>query len=402
MEWVLLMQTIFVGIIGTWITGLISKGNLRVKLKIEVGRGKGQRCCERDGKRCKVIKPHSKVARLDCTTIKEPKIPAVGKVAEKEDLIGPVANLECHSDNSVISLVEDFYGDGQGPSVDRFLDLIDLVATIGKWSEWMKIAVVRIKVKDAAEMFLKAKFDFDTLSSNKPITIKYEDLKTALKERFTVRFTDFYNFSNLINAKQKKNESVAQFADRVRQLGNLTLKKSQDPTKRKVLVELAEEHKVSSFLNGLTGKPGELTRQNPSESLDECEKFAKLVETEERDRNVMKERKSVWCYWCNKVSHGRVQCREFINSQNVNRGTCRRKGKLSPKTNKEWSLDSIGTWANYSMKGEIGRRLPDKDFKLAVESGGIQGVKTESKPKVKGQFALGNDRGWKNPVKREP
>jgi hypothetical protein len=217
------------------------------------------------------------------------------------------------------ALVDVFKGDGTGPTVREFFQQIKQAAALGHWSDDDKTRVVVLKFKGTAATFLSTKFDL-----SKPLT--FGEVEKAFLARFLGKHTDQFNFMNLQNAVQKRGESVAQFSERVRQLGALTVRQTGDPATQKVVDEEAERRMLASFLHGLQGKPGEVTRFRFPTKWEDAVQWALLVEAEEASKPSESGATvfQLTCWSCKKPGHRESECR---SRQRDVRGDNRRYGR---------------------------------------------------------------------------
>lgn len=240
-------------------------------------------------------------------------------------------------DLSAASLVEVFKGDSTGPSVKQFFAQIDQAALIGQWKKNFKVVIVRLKVKGPAETFITSKYDFDTLDGDGLPSVDYDIIKKETIERFEGRRTGQYHYANLTAATQGKGETVAMFAERVRHLGNLTVRKVDDATKQATIVEECEIHMLQAFLNGLAGKPGEITRYSFPTKFEAALETALMVEAQEKCRPKEESAATLYavqCYSCNEEGHVRADCpkEEYRNQRQPWQSTSR--GRSSTRGNR--------------------------------------------------------------------
>jgi hypothetical protein len=97
--------------------------------------------------------------------------------------------------------------------------------------------------------------------------------------------TNQFHFTQLQSAKQRKDESPQEFADRCRNLAYKTVPKVEHPVKQKWHYEQAERMLLASFSSCLSGEVGKFTRFNLPANMSEALKIATTVnqaETEDR------------------------------------------------------------------------------------------------------------------------
>ena len=73
-----------------------------------------------------------------------------------------------------------------------------------------------MKAQGAAQIFLDTHPEVSD-------SITYKNLEKLLKDRFQGKHSDFYNYTQLQAAKQEKDETLDDFADRLRKLSRNTL-----------------------------------------------------------------------------------------------------------------------------------------------------------------------------------
>ena len=86
----------------------------------------------------------------------------------------------------------------------------------------------------------------------------------------------------LQTARQRKGETIQEFADRCRSLAQKTVLKVNDPVHQKFYYQQAERLLLSSFIAGLFGTPGRQVRYARPSSLEEALQIAISVDQAER------------------------------------------------------------------------------------------------------------------------
>jgi len=90
--------------------------------------------------------------------------------------------------------------------------------------------------------------------------VTWRMLKSLFNQWFKDTHTDQYHFMQLQTARQEKNESPQQFADRCRALSQKIICKTSDPVAQRIHRENAERMLLASFIAGLMGAPGKQVR----------------------------------------------------------------------------------------------------------------------------------------------
>jgi hypothetical protein len=90
--------------------------------------------------------------------------------------------------------------------------------------------------------------------------VTWQKFKDTFRKRFKDVHTDQFHFTNLQNARQKKNESPQQFADGRKALAQKIIPKVDDPIPQYIHPETAERMLLASFLSGFLGVPGTYKR----------------------------------------------------------------------------------------------------------------------------------------------
>jgi hypothetical protein len=93
------------------------------------------------------------------------------------------------------------------------------------------------------------------------------EFKDVFKRRFRDTHTDQYHFMRLQTARQGKNESPHEFADRCRALSQKIVCKADDPVVQRTHYENADRMLLASFVAGLTEVPGRQVRYS---NLQNC------------------------------------------------------------------------------------------------------------------------------------
>jgi hypothetical protein len=146
------------------------------------------------------------------------------------------------------------------------------MADMGNWSERDKVRIATLRLEDAARTYVQAAAEL------RGKEVKWADFKKALQHRFRDPRTDNFHYSQLHAAKQKPNESVLAFADRVRLYGRAITPTENTPEAERECAAQVAKMVLAAFKNGLAGKPGDQTRFTGPASLEEAIQIAVTVE----------------------------------------------------------------------------------------------------------------------------
>jgi hypothetical protein len=141
---------------------------------------------------------------------------------------------------------------------------------MGNWSDREKVRIATMKMEDAARIFVEAAPEF------RGREVSWADFKKAQQRQFR----DFH-FLQLVSVRQKMEESVLSFADRVRTLGRKITPTSEDPAVQRACSDQADPMVLAAFTNGLGGNPGKHARYNLPTSLEDAIRVAVTVEQAE-------------------------------------------------------------------------------------------------------------------------
>lgn len=144
--------------------------------------------------------------------------------------------------------------DGSQPNlVKHFFDNINSMGDISGWNETHKLQVIKIMLTGCALQF----FNSDETCKN---ATSCQEVKDVFLDRFGKSLPDHYYFEQLALIKQTRNESIENFADRVKRTCDRTVKTTQNPEVNKVLKDEADRLAMEAFVRGLSGEVGRQTR----------------------------------------------------------------------------------------------------------------------------------------------
>jgi len=184
-----------------------------------------------------------------------------------------------HKDLSLVSLVPKFSDSESEVPLEEFISTIESSARIGNWNEADKIEVATLRLAGAAKIF------YNGCSELHEQGVTWQKFKDTFRNRFKDVHTDQFHFTNLQNARQRKNESPQQFADRCKALAQKIIPKVDDPVAQRIHRETAERMLLASFCSGLTGNSGTYTRYSNPQTIEQALTTALSVqEAEKQDK----------------------------------------------------------------------------------------------------------------------
>jgi hypothetical protein len=176
-------------------------------------------------------------------------------------------------------------------------------------------------------------------------------------KRFQDVCSDQFHFTQLQTAKQKKNETPQEFADRIRALTQRIIPQLEDLEAKKNYQEKAERMALASFTAGLAGVPGRQLSYTMPESPDEAIRVAISVcqaEIQERRNEVFYAEEARECVmaWSSRRARGKGCARNATRHAGAGRtqnqsseGQCRNLGPND--TRKCFECGGVGDLARY-------------------------------------------------------
>jgi hypothetical protein len=180
-----------------------------------------------------------------------------------------------HKDLSLVSLVLMWSGSDSAVTLEEFFASIEASAKIGRWEESDKHEIAVLRLTGSTKLFYqgRAKLHEDGVT--------WQIFKDAFRRRYKDIHTNQYHFMKLQTARQAKNESPQEFADRCRALAQKVMGKSDDPQIQRVHCENAERMLLASSVSGLSGIPGRQVQFANPQDIDQALKIALMVQEAE-------------------------------------------------------------------------------------------------------------------------
>ena len=155
-----------------------------------------------------------------------------------------------HKDLSLVSLVPKWSGSETGIPLEEFLSSIEGAAQIGLWDNSDRLNVAALRLTDGAKEFYNGCLELHSPGAD------WQKFKTVFRNRYRDTHTEQYHFLRLQTARQGRNETPSEFADRCRALSQKIVCKVAHPLAQRIHFENAERMLLASFLAGLSSEIG--------------------------------------------------------------------------------------------------------------------------------------------------
>lgn len=227
-------------------------------------------------------------------------------------------------DLSLQAMLRPWDGSVLGDPVERFLNNVEMVAACGGWSDQETLMICRLKLTGPAANCVEGHPEL--LSAN----ATFKELKTVLKARFEDRSSPEERLLQLNSVTQQVGETVEEFADRCRALGEKTLPPDASQAQQVVLRDQLRKVVLAAFIKGLRGEAKTQLQYYPPTSLDEAIATATRVERTKSQSNtcpreVCAVQQSLLCFKCHREGHFSGSCPQRPASSARGRG----KGRTS-------------------------------------------------------------------------
>jgi hypothetical protein len=194
------------------------------------------------------------------------------RLRERLSLGAPVV----HKDLSLVSLIPKWSGSESATTLEDFIASVESAARIGRWQDRDFFEISLLKLTDAAKVFCQGCAELHTQEAS------WQKFKEAFRQRFKDVHTDYHHYMRLQTARQGKNESPQEFADRCRALAQKITCRVDHPIAQRVHQENAERMLLASFVAGLGGAGGHHTRISDPRTLQDALRIALSVHEAER------------------------------------------------------------------------------------------------------------------------
>jgi len=180
-----------------------------------------------------------------------------------------------HKDLSLISLVPKWSGWESRIALEEFISSIEGASSVGLWEDSDRLQVAILRLSGAAKQLYNGSLELHRQG------VTWQMFKDVFTRRSRDTHNDQYHFMRLQTARQGRNESPQDFADRYRALSQKLFCKTDDPVAHRVHYENSERMRLASFVTGLIGTPGRHVRYASPQHLDQALKFALSIQEAE-------------------------------------------------------------------------------------------------------------------------
>jgi len=118
--------------------------------------------------------------------------------------------------------------------------------------------------------------------------VTWQRFKSVFNQRFKDVHSDQYHFMKLQTARQGKNASPQEFANRCRGLSQKVMCKVDDPVAQRIHRKNTECMLLASFVAGLTGVAGKQVRYAKPRNLEQALLIALTVQEATKTRTVQR------------------------------------------------------------------------------------------------------------------
>jgi hypothetical protein len=179
-------------------------------------------------------------------------------------------------------LIPKWFGLDSVIPLEDFFSNIEGSAQMGHWEESYKLRVAILTLTDSARTF------YNGCPQLHEENVTWEQFKSAFRKRFRDVHSDQFHFMKLQTARQGRNESTQQFADRCKTLAKKIMVKTDDPVDQRIHRENMDCMTLASFVAGLSGIPGRQVRYSAPHSMEQALSLAISVQEVKNKKNSMR------------------------------------------------------------------------------------------------------------------
>jgi hypothetical protein len=140
-------------------------------------------------------------------------------------------------------------------NIINFITKVEQAQKLGGWNDNRTLLITKQYLKEEALKWCQSD---DTVASAN----NYDDFKKLLSDRFKQKNTPRFYREKLGHLRLQEKEDKEPFADRIRQVNAHTYTLTDNADQNSAIRFEADQRALDTFLNGLTGEFGQLTRQS--------------------------------------------------------------------------------------------------------------------------------------------
>jgi len=152
-----------------------------------------------------------------------------------------------HKDLSLILLIPKWSVAETGIHLEEFLSVIESSVRIGLWKDRDKLQIAALRLTDVARQFYNGRLELHSPGAT------WQKFKDEFRRRFRDTHTDQYHFMKLHTARQARNETPQEFAERCRALSQKIVCKVDDPASQHIDNKNGDRMLLASFVAGYRG-----------------------------------------------------------------------------------------------------------------------------------------------------
>lgn len=245
------------------------------------------------------------------------------KLREKEDRVSQVGLSSQGVDPAAAGLIIPFSGK-VSEDVVSFLEDLSTAAEMGGWSDAQLLQVAKLRLSGEAKTFVRC-----TEALRNAVT--FRELEQGLLQRYKKQNSARFFREKLASLVKKSNESMEEFADRIRRVNVNTYELGNSDEANRVLLQEAEQRALDAFLRGIPAEMSRRVRSGAPADLHAALRLATEYEEIDLATGVQNKRSifstEVRCFSCGRTGHVQKFCRQRRgNDGNQQQTGCRNFG----------------------------------------------------------------------------